>query len=66
MHFAEFSARSIGGLLYLITFGSLLAFTSLRVAAAERADLEGLHLRVREPGRGHRARLARPYEGITR
>jgi len=28
VHLAEFSARSIGGLLYLITFGSLLAFTS--------------------------------------
>jgi drug/metabolite transporter (DMT)-like permease len=28
VHFAEFSARSIGGLAYLITFGSLLAFTS--------------------------------------
>ena len=28
VHFSEFSARSIGGLLYLITFGSLLAFTS--------------------------------------
>ena len=28
VHFADFSARSIGGLLYLITFGSLLAFTS--------------------------------------
>jgi drug/metabolite transporter (DMT)-like permease len=28
VHFAEFSARSIGGLLYLVTFGSLLAFTS--------------------------------------
>ena len=27
-HFAEFSARSVAGLLYLITFGSLLAFTS--------------------------------------
>lgn len=28
VHFEEFSARSIGGLFYLITFGSLLAFTS--------------------------------------
>ena len=28
VHLAEFSGRSIGGLLYLITFGSLLAFTS--------------------------------------
>ena len=28
VQFAEFSARSVGGLLYLITFGSLLAFTS--------------------------------------
>jgi len=28
VHFADFSVRSIGGLLYLITFGSLLAFTS--------------------------------------
>jgi drug/metabolite transporter (DMT)-like permease len=28
VHFAEFSARSVGGLIYLITFGSLLAFTS--------------------------------------
>ena len=28
VHFAEFSGRSIFGLLYLITFGSLLAFTS--------------------------------------
>lgn len=28
VHFSEFSARSIGGLLYLVTFGSLLAFTS--------------------------------------
>jgi len=28
VHFAEFSARSIFGLAYLITFGSLLAFTS--------------------------------------
>lgn len=28
VHFGEFSARSIGGLIYLITFGSLLAFTS--------------------------------------
>jgi drug/metabolite transporter (DMT)-like permease len=28
VHLAEFSARSILGLLYLITFGSLLAFTS--------------------------------------
>ncbi|MDA0140450.1 EamA family transporter [Solirubrobacter deserti] len=28
VHFGEFSGRSIGGLLYLITFGSLLAFTS--------------------------------------
>lgn len=28
VHFDEFSGRSIGGLLYLITFGSLLAFTS--------------------------------------
>ena len=28
MHFAEFSGRSIFGLAYLITFGSLLAFTS--------------------------------------
>lgn len=28
VHFAEFSTRSILGLLYLITFGSLLAFTS--------------------------------------
>jgi drug/metabolite transporter (DMT)-like permease len=28
VHFAEFSGRSIFGLLYLISFGSLLAFTS--------------------------------------
>jgi drug/metabolite transporter (DMT)-like permease len=28
VHFAEFSGRSVFGLLYLITFGSLLAFTS--------------------------------------
>jgi drug/metabolite transporter (DMT)-like permease len=28
VHFAEFSGRSIFGLVYLITFGSLLAFTS--------------------------------------
>jgi drug/metabolite transporter (DMT)-like permease len=28
VHFSEFSARSIGGFAYLITFGSLLAFTS--------------------------------------
>jgi drug/metabolite transporter (DMT)-like permease len=28
VHFAEFSGRSIFGLFYLITFGSLLAFTS--------------------------------------
>lgn len=28
LHFAEFSGRSIAGLLYLVTFGSLLAFTS--------------------------------------
>ena len=32
----------------------------LRVAAAERADLEGLHLRLRQPGRRDRARLADP------
>ena len=28
VHFADFSGRSIFGLIYLITFGSLLAFTS--------------------------------------
>ena len=28
VHFADFSGRSIVGLIYLITFGSLLAFTS--------------------------------------
>jgi drug/metabolite transporter (DMT)-like permease len=28
VHFGEFSGRSIAGLLYLVTFGSLLAFTS--------------------------------------
>ena len=32
----------------------------LRLAAPERADLEGLHVRVREPGRRDRARLADP------
>ena len=35
----------------------------LRVAAAERPDLEGLHVRVREPGRGDRAGLADPRRG---
>ena len=63
VHLAEWSTRSIFGLLYLITFGSLLAFTQLRLAAPERPDLEGLHLRVREPGRRDRARLADPRRG---
>ena len=35
----------------------------VRVAAAERADLEGRDLRVREPGRGDRPRLARARRG---
>ena len=35
----------------------------LRLAAPERADLEGLHLRVREPGRRDRPRLADPRRG---
>ena len=38
----------------------------IRLAAAERADLAGLDLRLREPGGGDRARLADPGRGRSR
>ena len=56
---ATFSARSIGGFVYLVVFGSLVGLHGVRVAARQRPDRDRGDVRVREPGRGHRARRAR-------
>ena len=66
VHFAEFSGRSIFGLALPDHVRLAAGLHELRVAAPERADLEGLHLRVREPGRRDRARLADPRRGDHR
>ena len=53
----DVSTTSILALLYLIVFGSWLAFTVLRVAAPQDADVARLDLRVRQPARRRLPRL---------
>ena len=58
--FDAFSGRSIFGFALPDRLRVAARLHVLRLAAAERADLEGLDLRLREPGRRDRPRLADP------
>ena len=52
---AAFSTESLLALLYLIVFGSLVAFFGLHLAAESRCDHRGIDHRLCEPHRGCRA-----------
>ena len=52
LNVSAISMRSLLGLAYLITFGSLIGFTSYVLAAAQCARVAGLDLRLRQPGGG--------------
>ena len=55
----EPSGRSVAAWLYLVVFGSLVAYTAYVLAPGARAARHGRDVRLREPGRRHRARLSR-------
>ena len=63
LHPAEFSTRSVARARLPGRVRLLARLHRLRLAAAERTGLQGRHLRLRQPGRGDRARLGDPRRG---
>ena len=60
---ADWSTRSLLGLLYLIVFGSIFGYTAYVWLVAQRAARHRRHLRVREPARRDHARRPLPRRG---
>ena len=60
---ADWSTRSLLGLLYLIVFGSIFGYTAYVWLVAQRAARHGRDLRLRQPARRDHARRPLPGRG---